>query len=137
MLYPCDLFFIFISIFIMVNCISHQKRRTSFAYFMSNYFWMIMWMKNVNNFQIAKVCPQSLAFAWFLHCSWKCCLYKKSVYLHKYGSTSYSFGKESWCGIAKCYVSLSSFLYEQLCHVFGIVRKNMTLYKVNLQWDLS
>ena len=28
---------------------------------MSYYFWMIMFMKNVNNFQIAKVQPQGVA----------------------------------------------------------------------------
>ena len=28
---------------------------------MSNYFWMIRWMKNLNNFQIAKVQPQGVA----------------------------------------------------------------------------
>ena len=28
---------------------------------MSHYFWMITWMKNVNNFQIAKVRPQGVA----------------------------------------------------------------------------
>ena len=27
---------------------------------MSYYFWKIMWMKNVNNFQIAKVQPQGV-----------------------------------------------------------------------------
>ena len=26
----------------------------------SNYFWMITWIKNVNNFQIAKVQPQGI-----------------------------------------------------------------------------
>ena len=31
---------------------------------MSYYFWMITWMKNVNNLQIAKV-QSYLAFAWF------------------------------------------------------------------------
>ena len=32
---------------------------------MPYYFWMITWMKNVNNFRIAKVQPQPLAFASF------------------------------------------------------------------------
>ena len=34
---------------------------------MSYYFWMIIWIKNVNNFQIAKGSASGccLAFAWF------------------------------------------------------------------------
>ena len=28
---------------------------------MSHYFWMIIWIKNVTNFQIAKVQPQVVA----------------------------------------------------------------------------
>ena len=29
--------------------------------FKNIYFWMITWMKNVNNFQLAKVQPQGVA----------------------------------------------------------------------------
>ena len=29
----------------------------------SNYFWMITWIKNVNNFQIAKVQPSGICLA--------------------------------------------------------------------------
>ena len=29
---------------------------------MSYYIWMIMWMKNMNNFQIAEVQPQDAAY---------------------------------------------------------------------------
>ena len=29
--------------------------------YMSHYFWIITWMRNVNNFQIAKVQPESVA----------------------------------------------------------------------------
>ena len=30
-------------------------------FYMSYYFWMITWMENVNNFQIAKIQPQGVA----------------------------------------------------------------------------
>ena len=49
---------------------SHKYRLTcSFAYFLEyfHFFLMIIWMKNVNNFQIAKIQPQCvccLAIAW-------------------------------------------------------------------------
>ena len=52
MSYLYDLFFIFIFIFIMIN-------RTNTDTLV--HFWMITWMKNVNNFQIGKVQPQSVA----------------------------------------------------------------------------
>ena len=39
----------------------------------SYYLWMITWLKNVNNFQTAKVQPQGVAY--------KSVAYKKSVYL--------------------------------------------------------
>ena len=35
-----------------------------FAYFLENvflFFWMIIWMKNVNKFQIAKIQPKDAA----------------------------------------------------------------------------
>ena len=63
MSYICDLFFIVIFIFIMINCISQEYRDTySFDYFydVSYYFWTI-WTKNANNFQIAKVQSQGVA----------------------------------------------------------------------------
>ena len=63
MSYICDLFFIVIFIFIMINCISQEYRDTySFDYFydVSYYFWTI-WTKNTNNFQIAKVQSQGVA----------------------------------------------------------------------------
>ena len=53
-----DLFFNFSLIFIDIIYV------TSFLYILKNMFqflWMITWMKNANNFQIAQVQPQSLA----------------------------------------------------------------------------
>ena len=53
---------------------------------MSYHFWMITWMKNVNNFEIAKVESQSLhsiclIFWQFLPgVAYKSVAYKKSVY---------------------------------------------------------
>ena len=53
----CGLFFIFI--FIMINRINTDtlviSQNTSY------YFWMITWIKNVNNFQMAKVQPPGVA----------------------------------------------------------------------------
>ena len=53
MLYICDLFLIFIFIFIMIN------RACSFAYSLECVLLFLydIVMKNVNNFQIAKVQP--------------------------------------------------------------------------------
>ena len=58
-LYLCDLF----SIFIMINNLMNTDTLVSLLIFcnMSYYFWMRMWMENVNNFQIAKVKPQGVA----------------------------------------------------------------------------
>ena len=77
MSYLCDLFFIFIFIFIMIN---RMNTDTFFLLLllqnMSYCFWMITWIKNVNNFQIAKVQPQCVAqhFLTFLPISASCCL---------------------------------------------------------------
>ena len=55
----CDLIFIFILIFIMINCVmSWIQTHLFFCLFflnMSYYFWMKTCMKNVNNFQMARV----------------------------------------------------------------------------------
>ena len=73
--YPClglglftsylrDLIFIFTFIFIVIDrIISGIQRYMLFPYFqnMFYYFQMIMWMKNVNNFQITKFRPQGVA----------------------------------------------------------------------------
>ena len=43
--------------------------------YMSHYFWIITWMRNVNNFQIAKVQPQSVAshlLDFLLISAWRC-----------------------------------------------------------------
>ena len=55
-----DLFFIFTLIFIMINRMNTDT--CSFDYFVEyvHYFWMITWIKNVNNFQIAKVQSQGV-----------------------------------------------------------------------------
>ena len=58
MSYLCDLFLIFIFIFIMINRMNRDILVLLLIFWnMSYYFWMITWMKNVNNFQIAKVQP--------------------------------------------------------------------------------
>ena len=63
MLYLCNLFFIFI--FSMVNCMIQwmQTHICSSTYFLEYFLflWMITWIKNVNNFQIAKVQYQGVA----------------------------------------------------------------------------
>ena len=63
MSYLCDLFFIFIFIFIKINrIVSWIQTYLFFCLFdVSYYFWMITCMKNVNNFQMVKVQPQSVA----------------------------------------------------------------------------
>ena len=63
MSYLCDLFFILIFIFIMINRMN-TGTIVIFLFFknMSYYYFpMITWMKNVNNFQIAKVQYQGVA----------------------------------------------------------------------------
>ena len=58
MSYLCDLFLIFIFIFIMINRLNTDTLVVLLIFQnMSYYFWMITQMKNVNNFQIAKVQP--------------------------------------------------------------------------------
>ena len=86
MSYLCDLFFVFSLIFIVINHTSSLKETYLFlAHFqnVSYYFWMITWMKKVNNFQKLKVQPKDVAqllldflpiLAW--RCLKKCCLYK-------------------------------------------------------------
>ena len=62
MSYLCDLFFIFIFIFIMINRMNTDTLVLLLIFQnMSYYFWMITWMKNLNNFQVAKVQPQVAA----------------------------------------------------------------------------
>ena len=71
MLYLYDLFLTVIFIFIMINfIISWIQTQMLFCFFFKNisyYFWMISWMKNVNNFQIAKSLASyyCLPFVWF------------------------------------------------------------------------
>ena len=63
MLNLCDLFLIFIFVFIMINCRILQTRLFFWLFFrICPTVWMITWTKNVNNFQIAKVQPQSDAY---------------------------------------------------------------------------
>ena len=62
----CHLFFIFIFIFIVINFATSWVKTRLLAFFlifqtMSYYFWMVTWMKNMNNSQIAKVYPQDVA----------------------------------------------------------------------------
>ena len=69
-----------------------------FAYFLENalFFWMIILMKNVNKFQIAKIQLKDAAYRLLDFCiAYKSVAHKNRAYLHKYESTSYSFGKES------------------------------------------
>ena len=60
MLYLYDLFFIFIFIFIKDNRMNTDTLALSLIFQnMSYFFCIITWMKNVNNFQAAKVKPQN------------------------------------------------------------------------------
>ena len=62
MSYQCDLCFIFIFIFIVVNRMNVDTLVLLLIFQkITYYFWMIMWMKNVNNFQVAKVEPEGVA----------------------------------------------------------------------------
>ena len=62
MSYLCDLLFIFVYSFIMINRIVLRKQAHLPLFFRkSYYFWMIALMKNVNSFQIAKAQPQGVA----------------------------------------------------------------------------
>ena len=62
MSYLCNLFFIFIFTVIMINHIISWIQTTLVLLLifenMSYYFWMTKWIKNVNNFKIAKAQPQ-------------------------------------------------------------------------------
>ena len=52
MSYLCDLFFIFIFIFIMINCMNADTLvLLLICQDIPYYFWMIKWMRNVNNLQ--------------------------------------------------------------------------------------
>ena len=54
---------------------------------MSYYFWMITWVKNMNNFQIENIQPQGIAhllFGFFQFqpdVAYKIVAYKKNVYI--------------------------------------------------------
>ena len=83
----------FVFIFIMINRVISYIQTHLFlsSYFiMSYYFWMIMWMKNVNNFRIAKVQPEGIAqhLLDFLPVSTWCCLYKYCFYSKAFNSPS-------------------------------------------------
>ena len=69
MSYLCDLFFLSVFIFIIVNRIISRIQTHLLLFFFYNmpyYFWM----KNVNNFQIIKIQPQGDASAcFFVNCS--------------------------------------------------------------------
>ena len=60
MLYICDLFFILSLIFIAINNLIKTDALVFCIFFRISptIFWMIAWMKKVNNFQKAKVQPQ-------------------------------------------------------------------------------
>ena len=63
MSYLCDLFLVFIFIFIMINRMNTDILVLLLIFQnMFYYFWMITWMVNGNNFQIAKVQPQGVAW---------------------------------------------------------------------------
>ena len=68
MLCLCDLLFILIIIFIMIESYNLMNTNTfSFFQNMSYYFWMIMWMKNVNDRMWRRMWISStLIFPWFL-----------------------------------------------------------------------
>ena len=62
MSYLCDLFLIFIFIFIMINRMNTDTLVLLLIFQnMSYYFWMITWIKNVNNFEIGTVQPHGVA----------------------------------------------------------------------------
>ena len=64
----CDLFFIFIIIFTLINLVISWNQTliflSFFPFFMSYYFWVIMWMKNVNNSK-SSISGCCLEFTWF------------------------------------------------------------------------
>ena len=60
--YLCDLVFISVFSFIMINRVNTDTFVLLLIFQnMSYYFWMTTWMKNVKNFQIAKVQTQGVA----------------------------------------------------------------------------
>ena len=66
MSYLCDLFPIFSLIFIVIGDITSLKQSNFFFYILRisliYLFWMTTWMKKMNNFQIAKVQLQGVAW---------------------------------------------------------------------------
>ena len=89
MSYLCDLFFIFILILMVINNIISLKRtHLFFAHFFLLFpttFYMITWMKKVNNFQIAKFSLRVLLNICLIFCkfqpdiAFKIVAYKKSL----------------------------------------------------------
>ena len=88
----CDLCLIFSLISIVINHIRASNRHTNFLSIFQiifYFFWMIMRMKKVNNFQIAKVQPRHVAQFCFIFCqfqpdvAYKSVAYKKRVYNDK------------------------------------------------------
>ena len=65
MSYLCDLRFIFSLTFIVINHITLFKRPLGIFWNISNYFWMIRWMKKANNFPIVKASGCCLVFSFF------------------------------------------------------------------------
>ena len=113
MLCLCDLFFIFIFIFIMIDCIILWIQTHLFfcSFFricsiISYHFWMITWMKRVNNFQIAKVEPQgaaSLLLDFWPISTWRFLWAWCFVFYKPYKKTCNCFLKWFWmtaCGFA-------------------------------------
>ena len=89
MSYFYDLFFIFSLIFIAINHITSLKWAHLFFIYFSEYFLFFLdndVMKNVNNFQIAKVQPRVLLSICLIFCQFqlgvgcKIVAYVKSVY---------------------------------------------------------
>ena len=90
MSYLGDLFFIFNLIFIIIgHIISFKQTYLLFIHFffnISNYFWMITWMKKAKKFQIAKVQLQVLLSCCLIFYQfqpsivYKSVAYKKIVY---------------------------------------------------------
>ena len=79
MSYLCDLFFIYIFIFIIITCMDTEALAILLIFKNMSYnFWMITWMRNVNNFQIVKVLSQGVKYHVldFLAISAWCCLSK-------------------------------------------------------------
>ena len=91
MSYLCGLFLIFILIFIMINRINlvNGDALVLLLIFLSMlyYFWVTTWMKNVNNFQIAKVSLKVLFSIFLIFCQFlPDVAFKKSVYKRLHAS---------------------------------------------------